>query len=172
MSRELEAVSNELASLQVESERLHQRYIRKETREATALLMMTIAMGQAAYLIHKKLIENLPFTNLSKQYNQRAKRSLEQAIKSMKVAKGCFADFDSMQEEFTSSKAIDTEGQAIVMNDTLANYHEIAELCALYMNAYSANHNIMQLLRPILIGQSKHDTNGIRPETINKYKQL
>ena len=172
MSREIEEISNHLASQQVESEKRYLLHLKKQHRELTALIITTIAMGQAGYMILKDVLESFPSTKMSKNMRERGRSSLHQALKSLKLEKGCLADFDTMQEEFTSSAVITPEEQAQIATDMLINYHEIAELCSLYMNAFSANPNIMNILRPILLAQSKYDTNGITPDTIKKYKQL
>lgn len=172
MSREIEAAADELSRAQVKAERALKRQLDIETREITALLITNIAMGQAGLMILNNAMRDLPVNRMITNLKGRQKQAFNTAIKAMRTAKGCLADADTMQEEFTASMAIEPEEQKQIAIDMLTNYHEIAELVSLYMNAYLANPEIMRILRPILIGQSKTDTNGIRPETISRYRQM
>lgn len=163
---------DQIARLMVENEREQIEKLELHFREMTALIVLSIAMGQAAHSIVKDAcnrhdIVSNPLTN---KLRREAKNTLTTAVTSLKTAKGCLTTFDSMQEIFTSSFAINPSEQMIIGEDMLRMYHEIAELCCLYSNAYHSNKDIMEKLRPIFMGQTKADGICICNKTIEGLK--
>jgi len=170
---------DQIARLMVENEREEQQRILQHFRSLTALISISISLGQAIQQLLGDACQSHEFvqTRMSKRIRQTGKESVKVLLNNLKVAeknlrgaKNSLYTFQDIQEEFTASGNITIEQQVILGEAQLKHYHELAELCCLYFNAEISNPRIMDILRPILIEQTKADDIAIPYKTIEFLK--
>lgn len=164
-------LQEQIVRLMIENERERMHKQLQDEACVAAFIVIALTLGNVASTFITELLE-MHYENdnrLVDRIKGKAKQALGTMIKSLKTARGALLELDEIENLFTESQAVDVKGQIAVGEDFIKKYHEIGELCCLYENAVNSNENIMQILRPILLGQTKHEEIVIPQKTINKF---
>lgn len=166
------ANQDKMAKLMVENERELLEKMHRHQSGMSALIVLAIAMGQAAQTLIGDAcdIHNVASSTLSNRIRREMKAAFSASLKHMQTAKALLETANDMQDVFVSSARITTSQQLQIGEEFLRKYNEIAELCCLYEDAVESGSDIMQLLRPIFMGQIKRDHMCIQQKTIERFR--